>query len=91
MNELFTQHVLLAVVLATLISGVLEVIKERLGKREIFLTGTKWLVLSLVVSAVIAFGYTLYYEQLPIDQSVAIFAIVVLGPQVFYKAVIDKE
>lgn len=87
MNELFIQHVILAVILSALISSALEWIKGRLKKE---LTGTQWTLISIVVTLIVGFGYTMYYEQLPLHEAVAIVVIIVLGAQGFYQVVIDK-
>lgn len=90
--ELLKVHILYALIVSALISGSLEVVKERLQKwLNVQLSGGKWFVISIVVSGVIGFGYTLYYEHLPVDQAVAIMVIVVLGVQVFYKVIFDRK
>ena len=90
--ELLKEHILYALIVSALISASLEVVKERLQKwLGVELSGVKWFIISILVSGVTGFGYTIYYEHLPLDQSIAIMVIVVLGVQVFYKVIFDHK
>ena len=88
MNELFMQHVVLAVFLSALISSTLEWIKGRMTAE---LSGRTWMVISFIVTLVVGLGYTMYYAKMPLDEAVAVVAIIVFGAQGFYQVAIDNR
>lgn len=89
--SLLVAHVATAFLLSGLLSGVLSSVFKRASAvkgRE--LTGNEKFIITIIVSVVISFGYTMYYAQLPLVESVAVFIILVLGPSAFYEVFIDK-
>lgn len=88
MNELFMQHVVLAVFLSALISSTLEWIKGRMTAE---LSGKTWMVISFVVTLVVGLGYTMYYAKMPLDEAIAVVVIIVFGAQGFYQVFVDNR
>lgn len=89
--ELLLQHVTLATILSILTSVAIETVKTRLKKQEITLQGKTWFIVSVLISLLIGIGYTVYYAQLPIDQALLVWLIMVFGAQGFYDVLLDKD
>lgn len=90
MNELFMQHVIMAGVLSVLTATGIETVKSRLKSNGIELNGSRVFIVSILVSLIVSFGYTMFYENMVIKDAIAVYVIVVLGAQGFYQTIIDK-
>ena len=85
------QHVTLAIVLSALVSVAIETVKNRLKKQDITLQGRTWFIVSIFISLLVGVGYTMYYQQLPIDEAILVWLIMVFGAQGFYDVLLDKK
>ena len=88
--ELFIQDTLLAIILSGLVAVAIETVKTRLAKANITLKGGTWFVLSILISIAVAYGFVIYYQQLPFEQAIMIYFIMVFGAQGFYSVLLDK-
>lgn len=88
---LLVTHVIIAFTLSGLVSGVLSTMFKRLAKfkgRE--LTGNEKFFVTVAVSIIVSFGYTMFYAELPLNESIAVFIILALSPSAFYEVFVDK-
>lgn len=84
-------HLLIAIIISGLISGSLSTVFKRLEAGGKPVSGNGKLAVTLIVSMIISFGYTMYYSGLPISESVAIFVMVAFGPQALYEVISIKK
>ena len=89
--EKLLQHVTLAIVLSALVSVAIETVKNRLKKQDVTLQGRTWFIVSIFISLLVGVGYTMYYQQLPIDEAILVWLIMVFGAQGFYDVLLDKK
>jgi uncharacterized membrane protein YfcA len=89
--ENLIQDTLLAIVLSGLVAVAIETVKTRLKKANINLKGGIWFSLSILISVLVAYGFIVYYQQLPIEQAIMIYFIMVFGAQGFYTVILDKD
>lgn len=81
----FTAHIILALLIAGLISSAINNIKFVATNYGFKLEGMKLFVLSILISMIISFGYTTYYAMLSPTESILVYAIVVFGAQGFHQ------
>lgn len=89
--EVLQTHLLLAITLSALVTVAIETVKVRGAKLGFKLSGWSWFAVSVVVSVVVAYGFTVYYMKLPTSEAVMVYAIMVLGAQGFYAVLFDKR
>lgn len=89
--ENLIQDTLLAIVLSGLVAVAIETVKTRLQKANINLKGGTWFSLSILISILVAYGFIVYYQQLPIEQAIMIYFIMIFGAQGFYTVILDKD
>ena len=89
--ELLIQDTLLAIILSGLVSVAIQTIKGRLEKLNVTLKGGTWFILSIVISIAVAYGFIVYYQELPMQQAIMIYFIMVFGAQGFYTVLLDKD
>ena len=85
------QHITLALFLSALVSVAIQTVKLRLKKANVTLKGNTWFATSVFISMIVAWGYTMYYNQLPFIESVMVYCIMVFGAQGFYDVLLDKN
>lgn len=88
--ELLQTHLLLAITLSALVTVGIETVKVRGAKLGFKLSGWSWFAVSVLVSVVVAYGFTVYYMKLPTSEAVMVYVIMVLGAQGFYAVLFDK-
>lgn len=85
-------HVAIALVISALVSVAIETFKDNLTLfTDKELSGRTYFLLSIILSLVVSFGYTMYYQGFDLAEATAIYTIVVLGAQGFHQVLLDDK
>lgn len=84
-------HITIAIMLAAVISGVLENLKLKIKDHNIKLKSGTWLLISISVSGLMPMWLTKYYLGASTGDAFSITLITILGAQAFYTVFLQKK
>ena len=88
--EKLLEIIIASILISGLMSSAIETFKNRLEAQEIKFGGNTWFFISILISLIVSFGITMYFQGLNVQDSIAVYLVVVFGAQGFYQVVIDK-